>query len=127
MTSVGFSHSGIAGSTVVCTSPTLIAAYHALHRLLEPRHPPRALTNLSEIPSTRNGHGSINALVKLLFYFIVEQHPVVVPRYFAYDLIIRLSKTKIPENTSKAPAGTLVELTGLEPVTSGLQSRRSPN
>ena len=49
MTLAGFSHSGIAGSTVVCTSPTLIAAYHALHRLLEPRHPPYALSNLSEI------------------------------------------------------------------------------
>ena len=27
-------------------SPRLIAAYHVLHRLLSPRHPPYALTNL---------------------------------------------------------------------------------
>ena len=37
-------HSEIAGSKVVCTYPTLIAAYHVLHRLLEPRHPPFALS-----------------------------------------------------------------------------------
>ncbi len=27
----------------MCSSPQLIAAYHVLHRLLEPRHPPCAL------------------------------------------------------------------------------------
>ena len=29
--------------TLVCSSPKLIAAYHVLHRLSEPRHPPYAL------------------------------------------------------------------------------------
>jgi hypothetical protein len=28
---------------LVCSSPELIAAYHVLHRLSEPRHPPYAL------------------------------------------------------------------------------------
>ena len=36
-------HSDIAGSKVVCTYPTLFAAYHVLRRLPEPRHPPFAL------------------------------------------------------------------------------------
>ena len=40
----GLSHSEIAGSRVICTYPALIAAYHVLHRLREPRHPPDALT-----------------------------------------------------------------------------------
>ena len=40
----GLSHSEIRGSTVICTYPRLIAAYHVLHRLREPRHPPDALT-----------------------------------------------------------------------------------
>ena len=40
----GLSHSEIAGSKVICTYPALIAAYHVLHRLREPRHPPDALT-----------------------------------------------------------------------------------
>ncbi len=29
---------------VICTYPELIAAYHVLHRLCEPRHPPCALS-----------------------------------------------------------------------------------
>ena len=40
----GLSHSEILGSRVICTYPRLIAAYHVLHRLREPRHPPDALT-----------------------------------------------------------------------------------
>ena len=39
----GLSHSEIPGSKVICTLPGLIAAYHVLHRLREPRHPPVAL------------------------------------------------------------------------------------
>ena len=42
--SIGLSHSEIRGSKVICTYPQLIAAYHVLHRLREPRHPPCALT-----------------------------------------------------------------------------------
>lgn len=40
---VGLSHSEIFGLMVICTYPKLIAAYHVLHRLHEPRHPPYAL------------------------------------------------------------------------------------
>ena len=40
----GLSHSEIPGSKVICTSPGLVAAYHVLHRLREPRHPPYALS-----------------------------------------------------------------------------------
>ena len=39
----GLSHSEIRGSKIICIYPRLIAAYHVLHRLLEPRHPPDAL------------------------------------------------------------------------------------
>ncbi len=46
MTRTGFPHSDIPGSTLVCSSPRLIAAYHVLHRLLTPRHPPCALSSL---------------------------------------------------------------------------------
>ena len=40
----GLSHSEIRGSRVICTLPRLIAAYHVLRRLHEPRHPPCALS-----------------------------------------------------------------------------------
>ncbi len=49
MTLIRFPHSDIAGSKDVCSSPTLIAAYHVLHRLLVPRHPPNALSSLIKI------------------------------------------------------------------------------
>ena len=39
----GLSHSDIRGSSPVCRSPRLFAAYHVLLRLQEPRHPPYAL------------------------------------------------------------------------------------
>ena len=42
----GFPHSDIAGSKLIRSSPTLIAAYHVLHRLCMPRHPPDALKTL---------------------------------------------------------------------------------
>ena len=39
-----FPHSDISGSMGICPSPKLFAAYHVLHRLLVPRHPPYALS-----------------------------------------------------------------------------------
>ena len=50
----GLPHSDIPGLKVVCTYPRLIAAYHVLHRLQEPRHPPDTLSSLilSSFPST---------------------------------------------------------------------------
>ena len=42
----GFPHSEIRGSKFVRNSPRLIAAYHVLHRLSAPRHPPNALKAL---------------------------------------------------------------------------------
>jgi len=41
----GFPHSEIRGSKLIRSSPRLIAAYHVLHRLLEPRHSQDALIN----------------------------------------------------------------------------------
>ena len=45
--SAGFPHSVIPGSTLMCSSPRLIAACHDLLRLLMPRHSPCALFSLT--------------------------------------------------------------------------------
>ena len=45
----GLSHSEIRASRVICTYARLIAAYHVLHRLREPRHPPAALDFFSYV------------------------------------------------------------------------------
>ena len=47
MTPAGFPHSDISGSMSARDSPELFAACHVLHRLLAPRHPPRALCSLT--------------------------------------------------------------------------------
>ena len=63
-----FPHSEMSGSKVVCTYPNLIAAYHVLHRLLEPRHPPFALAFFFY-------------LLEIVFY--IPDHPVLpeIPGY----------------------------------------------
>jgi hypothetical protein len=45
----GLPHSRIPGLASVCDYPGLIAAYHALHRLLVPRHPPYTLSSLTPL------------------------------------------------------------------------------
>jgi hypothetical protein len=44
---VGFPIRKSSGQSLFASSPTLIAGYHVLHRLLPPRHPPYALTRLT--------------------------------------------------------------------------------
>ena len=59
--------------TLVCSSPKLIAAYHVLHRLSDPRHPPYALNcfkNLRYI-LCESPHG-INLL--LVLQLIISQY-----------------------------------------------------
>ena len=54
--SARFPHSDISGSMDICSSPKLFAAYHVFHRLLVPRHPPYALssiTNFAYLAGTR--------------------------------------------------------------------------
>ena len=121
MSPAGFPHSEICGSRPICGSPQLIAAYHVLHRLLTPRHPPCALSSLTEqlvldvlpYPSSSiqfskteknpRGRGTTARFGKLSMYLLRGQ-------------LFR-----------KRPVRYLVEIAGIEPATSGLQSRRSPN
>src|SRR5690625_5070952 len=53
MTPAGLPHSEIQESKPACGYPWLIAACHVLHRLPAPRHPPCALTALSQLPKKR--------------------------------------------------------------------------
>ena len=51
--SARFPHSEISGSMDICSSPKLFAAYHVFHRLLVPRHPPYALSSITNYSSPR--------------------------------------------------------------------------
>ena len=48
----GFPHSDTCGSMDICSSPQLFAAYHVFHRLLVPRHPPYALSSMTNLLSS---------------------------------------------------------------------------
>ena len=73
----GLPHSDICGLTVICTSPQLVAAYHVLLRLKEPRHPPYALIYfLSPIAtniSANDGFLLYAFLLKLCFFQHVNE------------------------------------------------------
>ena len=73
MTPAGLPHSEISGSLVVCTSPELIAAYHVLHRLLTPRHPPFALCSLTEHLGARLLHDQWSCKATAAFPFFPIQ------------------------------------------------------
>ena len=47
-------HSEISGSTLICSSPKLIAACRVLHRLLMPRHSPCALISFTSVMISHN-------------------------------------------------------------------------
>jgi hypothetical protein len=117
MTRAGLPHSGFLGSLPASGSPRLIAAGHALHRLLMPRHPPYALCSLTTV---------------LLLVTHTSLGVVICPT------TIQLSKNNGPApfrraiflhdvHSSVHPTGSHVELTRIERATSCLQSRRSPN
>ncbi len=104
----GFPHSEICGSKDIDTSPQLIAVYHVLHRLSMPRHP-------------------LNALIRLIYTHINFLNVFTL----IYILIKRTSLKKIKQDTALRVvfknAALLVEMVGIEPTTSCLQSTRSPN
>jgi hypothetical protein len=103
MNQSGFPHSEIPGSKPACGSPRLIAACHVLHRLLAPRHSPYALSSLTKCS------------LHLTALYVVKKLPIA-----EYSVV----KKSLP---NRSPANLVVENTGIEPVTSWLQTRRSPS
>ena len=149
----GFPHSEISGSTPVCGSPKLIAACHVLHRLLAPRHPPYALSSLTFNPrnrcrprfepgrTRREEHDATGPLDTLR----VWSEKTTVCRIFSCQRAAeeargasrarsgrrnprgRRGRPSVRPAASRPAGAVLVENTGLEPVTSWLQTRRSPS
>ena len=105
ITQSGFPHSDIPGSKPACGSPRLIAACHVLHRLLAPRHSPYALSSLTK--------------------FSFPQHCVCVVKELPIAEYSVVKEFELPQPHGRDKL--LVENTGIEPVTSWLQTRRSPS
>ena len=80
--SSGFPHSEISGSKDICSSPKLFAAYHVFHRLLVPRHPPYALSSITNLPlltGWSKGHTCIALHALVISQFLY--------RLFSSDLV----------------------------------------
>ncbi len=147
----GFPHSDISGSKSARNSPELNAACYVLHRLSVPRHPPNALRRLISPNLARRGQPAIpreaqehtqhffssdpgdNARQSLIDSHRQRPRPGRHTTYpqcqTATDRAQRAgpSSDLLKRTTGNPTTGRLVELNGIEPMTSCLQSRRSPN
>src|SRR5580765_935883 len=117
MTPAGFPHSDIPGSKTVCVSPRLIAAYHVLHRLLVPRHPPCTLSSLTGLSKV------LQLCIPSVSYSVVNErsrrrsgarHRADEPQPGA-----KIAISTDPQWVRRL--SNLVEIAGLEPAASGLQ------
>ena len=79
----GFPHSEISGSMGICPSPKLFAAYHVLHRLLVPRHPPYALISITK----RFGSTGMDLPLHMHSVACVGNRPIVLLRFSSKDSI----------------------------------------
>lgn len=81
-------HSEILGSKLVRSSPRLIAAYHVLHRLSAPRHPPNALLALDRSHDQYPPHAhNMNAKQKM------SERPLCLPNTPSSCLLKRYAGT----------------------------------
>jgi hypothetical protein len=132
---VGFPIRTSTDQSLVGGSPWLIAATHVLRRLLEPRHPPHTLSSLvtlnSDLPSLAaratpsRGRDPDPAAVRNL----AKTSLCDVSSYPSYSVVrvlrpIRQLRRVVLDSRS---SGNHVELIGIEPMTSSLQSWRSTN
>ncbi len=111
-------------------SPKLFAAYHVLHRWLAPRHSPCALSSLT---IQRVSHTQDCTLTEDTYYSVVKDQsgtllPLTVkqgPKLFVETGASLTTRRRDPAIAPRQKI--LVERTGIEPATPGLQSRCSPN
>ena len=113
----GLSHSEIAGSRDICSSPTLFAAYHVLLRLQEPRHPPYALSYLLAVPYR---YGRCLLKVVPFSWIFVTFVARVFPPLFCFGNLVLSNMSNI-----KCDVCRVVENIGVEPMTSCMPCKRS--
>ncbi len=107
-------HSDTDGSLVVCTSPSLFAAYHVLRRLREPRHPPCALAPLPYLSCAVRTSALLSCALLILQLTLAS----VLCEKYARLLVAFL----IPSLVNELLLSKSVENIGLEPMTPSLQS-----
>ena len=136
----GLSHSEIRGSEAICASPRLIAAYHVLHRLREPRHPPFALIYFLSLRTHKRAEEAhtfscfSSCEISKLFGMRRYSNPGALHfTVFACSNMSKIFRTRFPWRGLRTPfcpqpfprTGPKVENNGFEPLTPCLQSRCS--
>ena len=110
LTAGGFPIRKSPGQSLLGGSPELFAACHVLHRLLTPGHSPCALIRLTT--TQRMKIYISDAFSRSVFK---DQEPAIARSYVKKSCYVQ------------RPSLPLVEVNGIEPMTSWLQTRRSPN
>ena len=122
------SHSEIPGSKIICIYPGLIAAYHVLHRLCEPRHPPCALSYFLYYDTLSFPLPRMRAPLILSAVLLCEIKFLSLGNLFYFTSTVlscfNMSKISILACTLRC-FEVLVENNGFEPLTPCLQSRCS--
>ncbi len=108
LTAGGFPIRKSPGQSLLGGSPELIAACHVLHRLLTPGHPPCALIRLTTTQCMKEFRTPSRSVFKEPGH--IESRPYIKSSGYVQQ-----------------PLPSLVEVNGIEPMTSWLQTRRSPN
>ena len=123
MTPCGFPHSEICGSTLICSSPQLIAAYHVFHRLSVPRHSPCALSSLTSILCSILNICQRDFLrhCRFITYFRLK---ISFAEFLLFS-VFSFQGTEIQEGCSCLPVKEVVGSNGFEPSTSRLSGARS--
>ena len=108
LTAGGFPIRKSPGQSLLGGSPELIAACHVLHRLLTPGHPPCALIRLTTTQCMKEFRTPSRSVFKEPGR--MQSRPYIKSSGYV-----------------QRPLPSLVEVNGIEPMTSWLQTRRSPN
>ena len=97
------SHSEIFGLTRICQYPKLIAAYHVLHRLQEPRHPPHTLKYFLVFFEYHSSPETFMMLCLILFNFHLPLCQTQIPMNLSFYLLSQYVKELLttPNGLSK--------------------------
>ena len=131
LTRMGFPIQKSPGQSLFNSSPKLIAVSHVFHRHPTPRHPPSALPNLAiKIFHLRHWATFPQAPLKLHYSIFSFQRtilglPPMSSKLKAQSQIYSLNKFFSFELSTLS--NILVEVNGIEPMTSCVQGRCSPN
>ena len=121
----GFPIRRFPGQGLFGSYPRLIAVFRVLLRLLTPRHPPYALSSLTAIPSADGPEKRRRHRITGSIFDFEDKESLCHFPLFSFQRAF--GSREGSRSVCISTPGVMVETSGLEPPTSGLQNRRSPS